>query len=29
MGRKPIKAGAIPRFRVRPQKSGVVYYYYD
>ncbi|MDD0936861.1 integrase, partial [Xylella fastidiosa subsp. multiplex] len=25
MGRKPIKAGAIPRFRVRPQKSGVVY----
>ncbi|MDD0910397.1 integrase, partial [Xylella fastidiosa subsp. multiplex] len=28
MGRKPIKAGAIPRFRVRPQKSGVVYYYY-
>ncbi|MDD0959508.1 integrase, partial [Xylella fastidiosa subsp. multiplex] len=24
MGRKPIKAGAIPRFRVRPQKSGVV-----
>ncbi|KFA40018.1 integrase family protein [Xylella fastidiosa] len=29
MGRKPTKAGAIPRFRVRPQKSGVVHYYYD
>ncbi|HHW4685815.1 MAG TPA: integrase, partial [Xylella sp.] len=29
MGRKPTKAGAIPRFRVRRQKSGVVHYYYD
>ncbi|OCA57918.1 integrase [Xylella fastidiosa subsp. pauca 11399] len=29
MGRKPIKTGTIPRFRVRPQKSGVVHYYYD
>ncbi|ARO68740.1 integrase [Xylella fastidiosa subsp. pauca] len=29
MGRKPTKTGAIPRFRVRPQKSGVVHYYYD
>ncbi|AAF84365.1 hypothetical protein XF_1556 [Xylella fastidiosa 9a5c] len=26
---KPTKTGAIPRFRVRPQKSGVVHYYYD
>ncbi len=29
MGRKPTKAGAIPVFRVRRQKSGVVHYYYD
>lgn len=29
MGRKPTKPGAIPRFRVRRQKSGVVHYYYD
>lgn len=29
MGRKPSKPGAIPRFRVRKQKSGVVHYYYD
>lgn len=29
MGRKPKKAGAIPRFRQRQQKSGVVHYYYD
>jgi integrase len=29
MGRKPNKPGAIPRFRARRQKSGVVHYYYD
>jgi integrase len=29
MGRKPTKAGAIPRFRARKQKSGTVHYYYD
>lgn len=29
MGRKPSKPGAIPRFRARPQKSGMVHYYYD
>ncbi len=29
MGRKPNKPGAIPRFRPRKQKSGVVHYYYD
>lgn len=29
MGRKPTKPGAIPRFRARPQKSGVTFYYYD
>lgn len=29
MGRKPKKPGAIPRFRPRKQKSGVVHYYYD
>lgn len=29
MGRKPTKPGAIPRFRKRKQKSGVVHYYYD
>ncbi|HHW4680707.1 MAG TPA: tyrosine-type recombinase/integrase [Xylella taiwanensis] len=29
MGRKPTKVGAVPRFRVRRQKSGVVHYYYD
>lgn len=29
MGRKPTKKGAIPRFRVRKQKSGAVHYYYD
>lgn len=29
MGRKPSKPGAIPRFRKRRQKSGVVHYYYD
>jgi len=29
MGRRSSKPGAIPRFRVRPQKSGTVYYYYD
>lgn len=29
MGRKPKKAGAIPRLRERRQKSGVVHYYYD
>lgn len=29
MGRKPSKAGSIPRFRKRRQKSGVVHYYYD
>ena len=29
MGRKPSKPGAIPRFRARQQKSGVVHYYYD
>jgi integrase len=29
MGRKPGKPGAIPHFRVRKQKSGVVHYYYD
>lgn len=28
MGRKPKKPGAIPRFRPRKQKSGVVHYYY-
>jgi len=29
MGRKSSKPGAIPHFRVRAQKSGTVYYYYD
>lgn len=29
MGRRPTKPGAIPRFRVRRQKSGKVFYYYD
>lgn len=29
MGRKPTKPGAIPRFRARKQKSGVIHYYYD
>lgn len=29
MGRKPSKPGAIPRFRARKQKSGVIHYYYD
>ena len=29
MGRKPTKSGAIPRFRARRQKSGIVHYYYD
>lgn len=29
MGRKPSKPGAIPRFRVRKQRSGAVHYYYD
>lgn len=29
MGRKPNKPNAIPRFRARKQKSGVVHYYYD
>lgn len=29
MGRKPNKPDAIPRFRKRKQKSGVVFYYYD
>ncbi|WP_293707797.1 site-specific integrase [Stenotrophomonas sp. UBA7606] len=29
MGRKPTKSGAIPRFRARKQKSGVIHYYYD
>lgn len=29
MGRKPTKAGAIPHFRPRKQKSGRVCYYYD
>jgi len=29
MGRRSRTPGAIPRFRVRPQKSGTVYYYYD
>lgn len=29
MGRKPTNPGAIPRFRKRKQKSGVVHYYYD
>lgn len=29
MGRRPSKPGAIPHFRARKQKSGVVHYYYD
>lgn len=29
MGRKPTKPGAIPRFRRRKQKSGIVHFYYD
>jgi len=29
MGRRPLKPGAIPRFRARTQKSGIVFYYYD
>lgn len=29
MGRRPTRPGAIPRFRSRKQKSGVVFYYYD
>lgn len=29
MGRKPTKAGAIPRFRPRKQKSGKTFFYYD
>ncbi len=29
MGRKPTNPGAIPRFRRRRQKSGVVHFYYD
>jgi integrase len=29
MGRRPSKPGAIPRFRVRKQRSGAVLYYYD
>ena len=29
MGRRPAKPGAIPHFRARKQKSGVVHYYYD
>ncbi|PPT77897.1 integrase [Xanthomonas arboricola pv. populi] len=29
MGRKPTRPGAVPRLRVRRQKSGAVHYYYD
>jgi integrase len=29
MGRKPLRSNAIPRLRVRKQKSGATFYYYD